>query len=53
MEETEKAMKGDEVAVNTIIEIILVYGDSYKNKQMAKELDANDARNYRAMMAAA
>nr|MCR4663595.1 HD domain-containing protein [Endomicrobiaceae bacterium] len=53
MEETEKAMQKDEVAINTIIEIILVYGDSYKNKQMAKELDKNDARNYRAMLAAA
>ena len=53
MEETEKAMQKDEVAINTIIEIILVYGDSYKNKQMTRQLDKNDARNYRAMLAAA
>jgi len=53
MEETQKAMQKDEVAVNTIIEIILVYGDSYKDKQMARQLDKNDARNYRAMLAAA
>ncbi|MBO7431957.1 MAG: hypothetical protein J6U02_03565 [Elusimicrobia bacterium] len=53
MEETEKATQKDEVAINTIIEIILVYGDSYKNKQMARQLDKNDARNYRAMLAAA
>ena len=53
MEENEKAMKGEETAINTIIEIILVYGDSYKERQMARELDKNDARNYRAMMAAA
>ena len=53
MEESDKAMKGEEVAINTIIEIILVYGDSYKDKQLARQLDMNDARNYRAMMAAA
>ena len=53
MEENEKAMQKDEVAINTIIEIILVYGDSYKNKQMTRQLDKNDARNYRAMLAAA
>ena len=52
-QDTEKAMRKDEVAINSIIEIILVYGDSYKDKQMAKQLDVNDARNYRAMMAAA
>ena len=52
-EETEKAMQKDEVAINTIIELILVYGDNYKEKQLAREIDKNDIRNYRAMMSAA
>ena len=53
-QDTEKAMRNnDRVAINSIIDIILTYGDSYKDKQLARQLDANDARNYRAMMAAA
>lgn len=52
-QDTEKAMREDKVAINSIIEIILTYGDSYKDKQLARQLDVNDARNYRAMMAAA
>ena len=53
-QDTEKAMRdNDIVAINSIIDIILTYGDSYKDKQLARQLDANDARNYRAMMAAA
>ena len=53
MQDTEKAMREDSVAINSIIEIILVYGDEFKEKQLAKQLDVNDARNYRAMMSAA
>ncbi len=53
MQDTIKAMNGDEVAINTIIDIILVYGDSYKNRQIPRFLDKNDARNYRAMLVAA
>ncbi|WP_372520647.1 HD-GYP domain-containing protein [Candidatus Ruminimicrobiellum ovillum] len=52
-QDTEKAMREDKVAINSIIEIILTYGDSYKDKQLARQLDVNDARNYRAMMSAA
>ncbi|WP_372519409.1 HD-GYP domain-containing protein [Candidatus Ruminimicrobiellum ovillum] len=52
-EETEKAMQKDEVAINTIIELILAYGDNYKEKQIARDIDKNDIRNYRAMMSAA
>ena len=53
MQDNIKAMNGDEVAVNTIIDIILTYGDSYKDRQIPRSLDKNDARNYRAMLAAA
>ena len=53
-QDTEKVMRdNDRVAINSIIDIILTYGDSYKEKQLTKQLDVNDARNYRAMMAAA
>jgi hypothetical protein len=53
MQDMEKIKRGDKVAINSIIDIILVYGDSYKDKQLPRQLDMNDARNYRAMMAAA
>jgi hypothetical protein len=53
IQEMEQANKETRVAVNSIIDIILVYGDSYKNKQLAREMDKNDVRNYRAMMSAA
>ena len=53
-QDTEKAMmNNDRVAINSIIDIILTYGDSYKEKQLTRRLDVNDARNYRAMLSAA
>ena len=45
--------RGDKVAINSIIDIILTYGDEYKEKQIARDMDKNDIRNYRAMMSAA
>ena len=59
IEDTEKVMsdrtiKADrEIAINTIIEIILVYGDDYKNKQVTTDHLENITSNYRAMLAAA
>lgn len=53
MQESQKAYNNDEVAINTIIEIILVYGEEYKQKQVSRVLDANDMRTYRSMLAAA
>ena len=52
-QDTEKSMRNDPVAINSIIEIILTYGDEYKEKQIARDMDKNDLRNYRAMMSAA
>ena len=52
-EETAKAMQKDEAAINTVIELILVYGDNYKEKQLSRQTDTNDVRNYRAMLVAA
>lgn len=42
-----------EVAINTIIEIILVYGDDYKKEQISSYRHENITSNYRAMLAAA
>ena len=53
VQDTEKARRGDKVAINSIIDIILTYGDEYKEKQIARDMDKNDIRNYRAMMSAA
>jgi RNAse (barnase) inhibitor barstar len=53
VQDTEKARRGDKVAINSIIDIILTYGDEYKEKQLARDMDKNDIRNYRAMMSAA
>jgi hypothetical protein len=52
-EETAKAMQKDEAAINTVVELILVYGDNYKEKQLSRQTDTNDVRNYRAMLVAA
>ena len=53
MQESEKAYNNNEIAINTIIEIILVYGEEYKKKQVARVSDGNDMRTYRNMLAAA
>ena len=42
-----------EVAINTIIEIILVYGDDYKNRQVSLEKKDDLITGCRAMLAAA
>lgn len=53
-QDTEKAMRDNNVvAINSIIDIILTYGEDYKEKQLTRQLDTNDARNYRAMLSAA
>jgi len=52
-EELQRAMHGNDVAVNTIIQIILFYGDDYKAKQITTGKNDNIANNYRAMLAAA
>ena len=52
-EEMQRAMHGNDVAVNTIIQIILFYGDDYKAKQITTGKNDNIANNYRAMLAAA
>ena len=52
-EEMQRAMQGNDVAVNTIIQIILFYGDDYKAKQITTGKNDNIANNYRAMLAAA
>ena len=53
IQDMEQQNKVDSVAINSIIDIILTYGDEYKEKQIARDMDKNDLRNYRAMMAAA
>lgn len=53
MQEITKAEDKNEIAINTIIEIILIYSEEYKNKQLTRRIDTNDARNYRAMLSAA
>ena len=53
MQDTEKAMRNDDyVAINTIIDIILTYGDD-KERQVSSEADKEDIRKYRAMLSAA
>jgi hypothetical protein len=42
-----------DVAINTIIQIILVYGDDYKNRQVSLEKKDNLITGCRAMLAAA
>ena len=53
IQDTEKARRGDRVAINSIIDIILTYGEDYKEKQLTKKMDENDMRNYRSMLSAA
>lgn len=53
MEETQRANEGNETAINTIIEIILVYGEDRKLKQIEGEDQKNISSGYRAMLSAA
>lgn len=53
MEETQRANEGNETAINTIIEIILVYGEDRKLKQIEGEEQKNISSGYRAMLSAA
>ncbi|MBO7610604.1 MAG: hypothetical protein J6T23_00145 [Elusimicrobia bacterium] len=50
--DSEKSARRD-VAINTIIEIILIYGDDYKNKQVTLEKKDDLITGCRAMLAAA
>ena len=50
--DSEKSARRD-VAINTIIQIILIYGDDYKNKQVTLEKKEDLITGCRAMLAAA
>ena len=50
--DSESGVRRD-VAINTIIEIILVYGDDYKNRQVSLEKKEDLITGCRAMLAAA